>query len=427
MSDIDVQARQHETGRQGLAAGGYVHDLARRHRTGSIWSTTFMLSTVVGIVVLTALLLNVINQSFGYAAVTNRVDPASLAVNGVPLEDLDREQLISVLEEHISLGLFRKLEADQPLNQRTREELISIIMVDVLKPNVEKTWSLWDSLFNFPAIRAEVRERFPQSYVRFYSWLNADFPITPQSSDPLQAGVRTAILGSLWTIAITILFAFPVGVGAAIYLEEYAGDHWINRVIQTNINNLAGVPSIIYGILGLAIFVRVLEPFTSGAFFGAIDDPTTANGRTIISAGLTLGLLILPLIIINAQEAIKAVPSSLRQASFGLGATKWQTVWSHVLPNSIPGILTGTILAISRAIGETAPLIVVGASTFIAKDPDGPFSKFTTLPIQIFQWTARPQGEFRNIAAAAIIVLLALLLTLNATAVLLRNRYKKQL
>jgi phosphate transport system permease protein len=199
----------------------------------------------------------------------------------------------------------------------------------------------------------------------------------------------------------------------------------INRLIQTNINNLAGVPSIIYGMLGLAVFVRMLEALTSGKMFGLVD-PTTANGRTILSAGLTLGLLILPLIIINAQEAIKSVPNSLRQAGQGLGATKWQTIWAHVLPNAMPGILTGTILAVSRAIGETAPLVVVGASTFITVDPTNPFSKFTTLPIQIYQWTSRPQDEFRNIAAAAIIVLLILLLTLNATAVLLRNRFSKR-
>jgi phosphate transport system permease protein len=196
----------------------------------------------------------------------------------------------------------------------------------------------------------------------------------------------------------------------------------VNRLIQTNINNLAGVPSIIYGMLGLAIFVRTLETFTSGALFGAVD-PTTANGRTVISAGLTLGLLVLPMIIINAQEAIKAVPNSLRQASYGMGATRWQTVWYHVLPNALPGILTGAILALSRAIGETAPLVVVGASTYITFDPTSPFSKFTTLPIQIWQWTARPQDEFRNIAAAAILVLLGLLLSLNAIAILLRNRY----
>jgi phosphate transport system permease protein len=229
----------------------------------------------------------------------------------------------------------------------------------------------------------------------------------------------------LWTISITILFAFPLGVMAAIYLEEYASDNWLTRVIRTNINNLAGVPSIIYGILGLAIFVRVLEPLTSGTIFG-ITDPTTANGRTILSAGLSLGLLVLPLIIINAQEAIRAVPGSLRRASYGIGATKWQTVWSHVLPNSIPGILTGTILAISRALGETAPLVVIGASTVIFFDPDSPFSKFTTLPIQIYQWTSRPQDEFRFLAAAAIIALLIILLSLNATAVLLRNRFSRR-
>ncbi|HMR67175.1 MAG TPA: phosphate ABC transporter permease PstA, partial [Anaerolineae bacterium] len=264
------------------------------------------------------------------------------------------------------------------------------------------------------------------------NWVNLDFLTIPQSSTPQLAGIRTALLGTLWTIFITIVIALPIGVGAAIYLEEYAVmvSHpllrRLNDIIQTNINNLAGVPSIIYGMLGLAIFVRLMEPITSGAAFG-VADPTTANGRTVLSASLTLALLILPLIIINAQEAIRAVPQSLRQAGMGLGATKWQTIWSHVLPNAIPGILTGNILAMSRAIGETAPLVVIGASTFITVDPTNPFSKFTTLPIQIYQWTSRPQDEFRNIAAAAIIVLLILLLTLNASAVLLRNRYSRRL
>jgi len=177
--------------------------------------------------------------------------------------------------------------------------------------------------------------------------------------------------------------------------------------------------------LGLAIFVRALEPLSSGAAFGLVE-PTTANGRTVLAAGLTLGLLVLPIIIINAQEAIRAVPRSLRNASYGLGATKWQTTWHHVLPGAIPGILTGTILAISRAIGETAPLVVVGASTAISFDPTSPFSKFTTLPIQIYQWTARPQAEFRSLAAAAILVLLIMLLSLNAAAILLRNRYSRR-
>ena len=287
------------------------------------------------------------------------------------------------------------------------------------------TWSLTESIFHKQQIYSKAAENYPESTVIFKSWVSGSFIVTPQSPEPEKAGVRTAILGSLWTILITILFAFPLGVGAAIYLEEYANDTRVNRLIQTNINNLAGVPSIIYGILGLAIFVRALEKVTSGAIFGLVD-PTTANGRTILSAGMTLGLLILPIIIINGQEALKAVPNSLRQASYGIGATRWQTVWHHVLPNAISGILTGTILAVSRAIGETAPLVVVGASTFITFDPDGPFSKFTTLPIQIYQWTSRPQDEFRNIAAAAILVLLVLLLTMNAIAVLLRNKYSSK-
>jgi phosphate transport system permease protein len=178
--------------------------------------------------------------------------------------------------------------------------------------------------------------------------------------------------------------------------------------------------------LGLAIFVRMMEALTSGKLFGVADD-TTANGRTVLSAGLTLALLVLPVVIINAREAIRAVPDSLRQAGFGLGATRWQVVWAHVLPSALPGILTGAILAMSRAIGETAPLVVVGASTFIALDPDGPFSKFTTLPAQIYQWTSRPQAEFHHIAAAAIVVLMVMLLSLNALAITLRNRFGKQL
>ena len=212
--------------------------------------------------------------------------------------------------------------------------------------------------------------------------------------------------------------------GASIYLQEYAADNRLNRIIQTNISNLAGVPSIIYGLLGLAIFVRAMVNVTSGAFLG-LAQGDAANGRTLLSAGLTLGLLILPMIIINAQEALKAVPFSLRQASMGLGATQWQTIWHHVLPAAMPGILTGTILSISRAMGETAPLMVVGASTYITADPSGPFSKFTTLPIQIYQWTSRPQDEFHSLAAAAIIVLLFVLLSLNAAAILLRNRFSR--
>ncbi|MBN2503661.1 MAG: phosphate ABC transporter permease PstA [Anaerolineales bacterium] len=401
-------------------------NLKRRHVKGSRWQMVFRVSTIIGVVALSLLLLNIINSAFGYVAIENEVDPESLAVNGVALDDLPKEELVSILEANVSAGLFRRFEHDMPFEERTSEEVLELVYERVIEPKVIERWSLFDSVFRADEIKTGVAEEHPNARVSFESWLDIAFITSPQSGDAVRAGVRTAIFGSLWTISIAFLFAFPIGVGAAIYLEEYASDNMINRVIQTNINNLAGVPSIIYGILGLAIFVRGLEKITSGAFLG-VTDPTTANGRTILSAGLTLGLLILPLIIINAQEAIKAVPNSLRQASFGLGATRWQTVWHHVLPNSIPGILTGTILAVSRAIGETAPLVVVGASTFITVDPDGPFSKFTTLPIQIYQWTSRPQDVFRNIAAAAIIVLLIMLLSLNATAVLLRNRFSQKL
>lgn len=404
----------------------YQANLPRRHRTARVWHWAFRLSTLIGILFLSALLYNVINGSFGYVAIEFARDPDTLAVDGKPLEKLSKDALLRILQENISERSLRTLNQQQAVEQRSRSEIYALVYERVLEPTVESSWSLSDSLLRRDQIESQVREDYPKARLVFKTWLNSSFISTPQSSDPLYAGVRTATLGTLWTILITIITAFPVGVGAAIYLEEYAGEHWFNRFIQTNITNLAGVPSIIYGMLGLAIFVRVLEPVTSGAAFGAVEAGATANGRTILSAGLTLGLLVLPLIIINAQEAIRAVPSSLRQASFGLGATKWQTIWHHVLPNAIPGILTGTILAVSRAMGETAPLVVVGASSFITFDPENIFSKFTTLPIQIYQWTSRPQAEFRNIAAAAILVLLALLLTLNATAILLRNRYSRR-
>ena len=439
----------------------------RRHRSGLIGRSLFLFSTIVGIIALTALLYNVTNQAFGFVAVENEREPelivreyevsAGIVANidaPTPLAELPKDALVSILAAYVSDGVGRRLEREQRFytnylifeseetwtdicaseeppegcsgSPRSQENVYRLVLERVVEPDVVQSWSLVDSLFNHDEILAEMQEKYPSAGLEFRSWLTPSFLTSPQSDRPELAGLRTAIFGSIWVIIITILFSFPVGVGAAIYLEEYARDNMVNRLIQTNINNLAGVPSIIYGMLGLAIFVRTLSVITSGAVFGTVD-PTTANGRTILSAGLTLGLLILPIIIINSQEALRAVPSSLRQGSYGLGATRWQTIWYHVLPAALPGILTGTILAMSRAIGETAPLVVVGASTFITFDPDGPFSKFTVLPIQIYQWTARPQAEFRNIAAAAIIVLLVMLLTMNATAVLLRNRFSKRL
>jgi phosphate transport system permease protein len=404
---------------------GFVNNLAARNRKGVLWNVFFQASTIVGIIALITLLLNVINSGFGYVAYEARTDPDTLSVDGTPVEDQSKEQLVALLQSTLSSGAFNKLNNEEPFESRSREEVFQLVVERIIKPDVVQVWELWPSLTQADEIRATVVQDHPGAELDFVSWLTYDFITRPQTSEPLTAGVRTAILGSLWTILFTILLAFPIGVGAAIYLEEYASDNWLNRIIQTNINNLAGVPSIVYGILGLAIFVRTLERFTSGKIFGIVN-LTSENGRTVLSAGLTLGLLVLPIIIINAQEAIRAVPRSLRNASYGIGATKWQTVWSHVLPNAMPGILTGTILAVSRAIGETAPLVVVGASTAISFDPSSPFSKFTTLPIQIYQWTSRPQDEFRSLAAASILVLLVLLLTLNASAILLRNRFSRR-
>lgn len=404
---------------------GFENNLDSRNRKGIIWHVLFQASTIVGIIALIALMLNVIDSAFGYVAYEARMDPDSLTVDGIPVEDQSKDQLVALLQSTLSSGAYNKLDNEKLFVDRSREEVFQLVVERIIRPKIVQVWKFWPSLTRSDEIRATVTREYPKAELDFVSWLTYDFVTRPQTSEPLTAGVRTAVLGSLWTILFTILLAFPLGVGAAIYLEEYASENWFNRIIQTNINNLAGVPSIVYGILGLAIFVRALERFTSGKMFGIVN-LTSENGRTVLSAGLTLGLLVLPIIIINAQEAIRAVPRSLRNASFGVGATKWQTVWSHVLPNALPGILTGTILAISRAIGETAPLVVVGASTAISFDPSSPFSKFTTLPIQIYQWTSRPQEEFRSLAAASILVLLVLLLSLNASAVLLRNRFSRR-
>lgn len=394
--------------------------VAGRYRKAWVWQTAFLSALLIAIISLTALLLNVVDGAFGYVVFEYKENPAT--ISDKPLQELSQEELLTILQANLSKGAYNKLNEEKPMERRSQADLYNLVLERILKVDTKKTYSLYDSLFRKAEIETEVKEEFPEASLEFRYWLTPSFLSSPMSSRAEFAGVRTALFGSLWLVAIAIALALPVGVGAAIYLQEYARKNFINRLIQTNINNLAGVPSIVYGMLGLAIFVRAFEVFTSGAMFGITD----TNGRTIMSAGLTMGILVLPLVIINAQEAIKAVPDSIRQAAYGVGATRWQTIWSHVLPNALPGILTGSILAMSRAVGETAPLIIVGASTFISVDPDGPFSKFTALPIQIYQWTARAQPEFHNIAAAAILVLLVLLLTLNATAILLRNRFQRR-
>ncbi len=229
------------------------------------------------------------------------------------------------------------------------------------------------------------------------------------SRNPAKAGIYTALFGMVWILVLTVLISFPIGIAAGIYLQEYGRKNRLANFIEINISNLAGVPSIIYGILGLEVFVRLFK-----------------LGNSILAGSLTLSLLILPIIIVATREAIKAVPKSLREASYGLGATKWQTVWSVVLPSSFGGVMTGLILAVSRAIGETAPLIVIGALVYVPFVPSGPLDEFTVLPIQIFNWVTRPQSGFVTNAAAAILILLMFTFLMNGIAVYLRNSFNKK-
>ncbi len=239
--------------------------------------------------------------------------------------------------------------------------------------------------------------------------LSWDFINSYPSRFPERAGIKAALYGSAWMIIITVAVALPVGVCAAIYLEEYASKNWFSTLLEINISNLAGVPSIIYGLLGLQLFVRAMD-----------------LGRSVLAGGLTMALLVLPIIIIASREAIRAVPSSMRDAAYALGATKWQTVRRAVLPYAFSGIMTGNILATSRAMGETAPLITIGALTFVPFVPDSPLSPFTVLPIQIFNWVSRPQAGFHTNAAAGIVVLMIMTLGLNLAAIVLRNRFQQR-
>jgi phosphate transport system permease protein len=240
-------------------------------------------------------------------------------------------------------------------------------------------------------------------------YLSLDFLQNLPSRKPERAGIKTALIGTVWLVGVVAPVSLLIGVGTALYLEEYAKKNRFTDFIQVNISNLAGVPSIVFGLLGLTLFVRAF-----------------ALGTSVLAAGLTMSLLVLPVIIVASQEAIRSVPKELREASFGMGATKWQTIVRVVLPAAIPGILTGGILALSRAIGETAPLVVLGLPLFIAFLPKTVFDTFTVLPMQIYNWTSRPQEEFHALAAAGIIILLVMLIIMNSIAVLIRNKFQKR-
>ncbi len=258
--------------------------------------------------------------------------------------------------------------------------VLAVLLVDIARDGLPRL--SWEFLTSFPSVIAD------------------------------NAGIYPALLGSLWLLALTGIISVPLGIGAATYLEEYAPDNWLTRLIEINISNLAGVPSIIYGLLGLGIFVNLLGNIT--------------GGQSIISGALTLSLLILPVIIIATREAFRTIPGAVREGGYALGATRWEVIKAHLLPMAVPGALTGTILALSRAIGETAPLIVVGAATYITFAPDSPLSSYSALPIQIYSWVSQPQPAFQIAAAAGIVVLMVVLLLANSVAIWLRNKYQRR-
>jgi phosphate transport system permease protein len=471
--------------------------LKGRQARGRRWEFFFLSAILIGLLVLLILLFSLINNTFGFILVKETIPATTLAdrpieelaapdlavilqnnlskgqmlnvfIQTVLPADVDRARLatdpVSVLLPEAASNpiVGQKTAVDLSVDElaaliaanASQGQLVDMVYSMVVGRTVVQSWSLIDSLLNraaieqtiadraqgiglSPTLSAEKREgaqiNYAEGNLQWHSWLNGDLLTSPSNSVAGEWGVRQGLVGSVLVLIVAIVPAALIGVGASIYLEEYAKDPriirnkylgWFNQFVETNIRNLAGVPSIIYGLLGLAIFARLLEAFTSGRIIPGAE--AGANGRTIVSAGLTLGLLILPVIIINAQEAIRAVPNSIREASYGLGATRWQTISRQVLPTAIPGIMTGIILSLSRAIGETAPLVVIGAAVSLSRDPSL-FGAFTTLPIQIYNAASQPDAQFQNAASAAILILLALLLVLNATAIIIRQRFSRRI
>lgn len=273
------------------------------------------------------------------------------------------------------------------------------------KDQAFKFWGIFCTLIGLVLLSIFIGNILFDGIVR----INWDFITALPSRKPENAGIYTALMGSIWVLLLTTIIAFPIGVAAGIYLEEYAKNNRLAGLLEINISNLAGVPSIIYGLLGLEVFVRIMK-----------------LGPSVLAGSLTLSLLILPIVIVATREAIKAVPKSIKDASYALGASKWQTIWHQILPASSGGILTGVILALSRAVGETAPLIVVGALAYVPFAPSNPLDEFSILPIQIFNWISRPQAGFIENAAAAIIILLGITFIMNGVAVYFRNKWQNK-
>lgn len=380
-----------------------------------------LLTATVATAFLVALLLSVINSAFGFVALENSVSLEEISPGTRSLDQMTRGALESALRTRLSTGLIRRLESEQPLSERSDAELRDLVRERIINPTVVHSWSLGESLLRGDLI-SSYRNENPEAVITFRSWLSGSFLTSQQSPDPLDAGIVSALIGTLLVVGIAVVIAMPVGVATGIYLTEYSRPSLFRSIIQLNIQNLAAVPPVIYGLLGLALFVRFAAPVTSGAVFGvdAVND-----GRTVFSAGLTLATLVLPVIVINAQDAFASIPERYRDAARAVGASRTQLVFGRLLPHVADRLVTVSILAVSRVVGETTPLIIVGAATVIAVNPSGLFSRFTALPSQIYYWSFSPQDEFQRLAAAAIIVLLVLSLGLNIVLVTLRRRIQK--
>ncbi len=389
--------------------------LKRRQRVGQAFAAITFVPVILAIALILTLFADVIFDTLSWQVVEPNNSGQTFAWSEAPLgglavmrlelsaQGLSDSDIEAIISDPAELTRFRARNRVE-LMWHTEDGSMRWVVTNSRDDRLDY-YGFFEGFGQFDRLAADLG---PDQNIYLNPWLDFSFLTRNNSRTPVVAGLKTAIAGSLWVVGLIILFALPLGVGAALYLEEYAPQNTFTRFIEVNIRNLAGVPSIVYGILGLYLFVRLLN-----------------FGPTILAAAVTLSLLILPVVIIAAREAIRAVPGSLREASYGLGATKWQTVSQVVLPNAVAGITTGIILSVARAIGETAPLLLIGAAAFIPFMPEGPLSRYTVMPIQIYSWVAENDVEYYNVASAGIIVLLTILLLLYGLAFFVRRRFER--
>lgn len=409
------EAQRGQSGFASLADGGDRARLAARKRAGALFRIVTAIPVVLALALVATLFVDVIGDTVSWQVVApegsgrtwsfaegvrpggtwERVARLELEARGV-----DPDTVLGDPAERRGFRLRNRVELLWWVDGRPLRWAVSNSRDDTVDDV-----GIVQGFRELDALRAGLEEG---QQLRLNPWLDVSFFRKNASRTPVMAGLSSALIGTLWVIGLVIAFALPVGVGTALYLEEYAPDNRLTRFIEINIRNLAGVPSIVYGILGLYVFVRLAE-----------------LGPTVISAAATLALLILPVVVIASREAFRAVPRSLRLASYALGATRWQTVSRVVLPNAVTGIVTGAILSVARAIGETAPLLLVGAAAFVPRTPSGPMSTYTVIPIQIYSWVAENDREFTHVASAGIVALLIVLMALYGAAFWIRRRYER--